>query len=263
MLGQIPLQLKAFFRVLNRRSLREFLKFTDYANSYSIRGLFGEALRLRRNLLQLHGRRMVSGPLDRRYAFFGLHMQPESSIDVFAHFFSNQPAVIELMARSLPPTHALLVKLHKSDAPNYSSAELDRLARLPAVELVSPYANTYELIRNADLIFSIQGTIGLEGALLGKPVIMFGDSPTKVFPNVSTAGKATDLPRLVREKLAERSSGRAQILEGLISYLMPFYPASANDWALVPSDLEIDGYVRIFGLLEERFAAGHSLHAIS
>ena len=183
--------------------MQKYLRYTNHVNSYSIAGLFREAYRLRRNLWGLHRRRLLTQAPVGPYVFFGLHTQPESSIDVFAHFFSNQPHVIELMARSIPPTHTLLVKLHKSDAPNYSASQLAQLARFPGVQLVSPYADTYSLIKGADLVFSIQGTIGLEGALLGKPVIMFGDSPIRNFPSVATIGKTRDLPILVRKKLAE------------------------------------------------------------
>jgi hypothetical protein len=182
--------------------------------------------------------------------FFGLHMQPEASIDVFAHFFSNQARVIELMSRSIPPTHALLVKLHKSDVPNYSREHLERLARFPGVRLVSPYADTYELIKNADLVFAIQGTIGLEAGLLGRPLVMFGDSPTLAFPSASAFGKTTDLPALVRAKLAERTPPREQIVEGFTSYLLPFYPASHNDWNFVPDEASIGKYVQLFRLME-------------
>jgi hypothetical protein len=178
-------------------------------------------------------------------------MQPESSIDVFAHFFSNQNYVVELMARSLPPTHTLLIKLHKSDVPNYSRALLSQWTAFPGVRIVSPYADTFQFIKRADLIFSIQGTIGLEGALLGKPVIMFGDSPTKVFPSVSTIGRTPDLPALVRQKIDEGAPGRAAIVEAFAAYLAPFYPASRNDWTISPSDDEIDGYAHLIGLLEK------------
>jgi hypothetical protein len=247
---QIPRQIGTLARVIKRRRLREFLKFTDYENSYSVSAQFREALRLRRNLWQLHRRRLLDRPIEGRYAFFGLHMQPESSIDVLAHFFSNQLRVIELMSRSLPPTHKLLVKLHKSDAPNYSSAWLARLTSFPAVELVSPYADSFELISHADLVFSIQGTIGLEAALLGKPLILFGDSPTKVFPSASTIGKTSDLPDLVRAKLAESAPSRTQIVDAFACYLAPFYSASLNDWSIAPTDSQIDGYVHLFGLLQ-------------
>ena len=249
MFKQVPAQFGAFVRVLRRRRLKEFLRFTDYPQTYSFRGLVGEAFRHRKNLYLLRRRKLMNVPVQTRFVFFGLHMQPESSIDVFAHFFSNQERVVELIARSVPPTHSVLVKLHKSDSSNYSPNQLARLARFPGVKLVSPYADTVEFIKNADLIFAIQGTIGLEGALLGKPVIMFGDSPVKVFPSVSTFEKTIELPALVRRKLAEHSPGRSEILAGFAAYLAPFYPASGNDWSLKPTDAQVADYVRLIELL--------------
>jgi hypothetical protein len=257
MFGHIPAQLRSVIQVLHRRRARQHRKYSDYANSYSVAALFREAYRLRVNLLGLGRQKdlLAAPPAGKRYAFFGLHMQPESSIDVFAHFFSNQVRVIELIARSLPPTHALLVKLHKSDVPNYSPLYLRRLARFPGLHVVAPHVDALEFIKKADLVFAIQGTIGLEAALLGKPVVMFGDSPTKVFPSVSTFGKAIDLPALVRAKLAEKRPERAKIVECFATYLAPFYPASSNDWYRVPSDSEIDGYAHLFALLARSMEA--------
>jgi hypothetical protein len=253
--GQIPAQLGAIIRVLRSRRLRSFLKFTDYPKSYSIRGMVGEAFRLRKNLWLLHRRKLLDKPVREPFVFFGLHMQPESSIDVFAHFFSNQERVIELIARSIPPTHSLLVKLHKSDTLNYSTQLLARYARFPGVRLVSPYADTFEFITKADLIFAIQGTIGLEGALLGKPVIMFGDSPAKVFPSVSTIGKTIDLPALVRRKFAEAPPSRAAVVAAFAAYLAPYYPAAQNDWSITPTDAQIGDFAGLIELLREHVGA--------
>jgi hypothetical protein len=246
---RIPGQLRALLGIVRRRRLKYFYKYTNHSNSFSIRGLFGEAIRLRKNILRMPNDKLLSAPPSERYAFFGLHVQPESSIDVFAHFFSNQFHVVELIARSLPPTHILLVKLHKSDVPNYSRALLAKFAKIPGVRLVSAFADTFEFIKRADIVFSIQGTIGLEGALLGKPVIMFGDSPTKIFPSVSTLGRDPELPALVRQKLGEARPSRTVIIAAFAKYLAPYYPASGNDWTVRPSDAEIDGYVHLFALL--------------
>ncbi|HSY08591.1 MAG TPA: hypothetical protein VK820_08675 [Steroidobacteraceae bacterium] len=252
MFTHVPSQLRSVLQVLRRRKLRAHRKYSDYRNSYRLSSLFQEAYRLRKNLLNIGRQKdlLLTPPPDMRYAFFGLHMQPESSIDVFAYFFSNQFRIIELIARSLPPTHALLVKLHKSDVPNYSPAYLARLSQFPSVRVVAPHSDALQFIRKADLVVGIQGTIGLEAALLGKPVIMFGDSPIKVFPNVATFGKAIDLPALVRVKLAEEKPERSKIVESFANYLAPFYAASGNDWSIVPSDSEIDGYAHAFKLLE-------------
>jgi CDP-glycerol glycerophosphotransferase (TagB/SpsB family) len=170
---------------------------------------------------------------------------------VCAHFYSNQVRVVELISRSIPPTHKLLVKLHRSAAAHYSRSQLAEFTRFPGVQLVSPNANTREFIQKADVVFSIQGTIGLEAALLGKPVVMFADSPTKIFPNVSTIGRLTEFPDLVRKKLAEQSLDRARIVEAFMAYLTPFCRASLNDWTRRPTDAEIDGYVELFDLLGE------------
>jgi hypothetical protein len=253
-LRHLPSQLRSLWRVARRRGSARYRKYTDYRNSYTFSGLFREALRLRRNLWRLRRQVLIEQPPDEPFAFFGLHMQPESSIDVFAHFFSNQVRVIEVISRSLPPTRSLLVKLHKSDAPNYSTAYLARLRRFPGVRVVAPGADSVAFIRKAELVFAIQGTIGLEAALLGKPVIMFADSPFKCFPSVATLGRTADLPGLVRAKLAEPRPERAAIVAAFASYLAPFYPASHNDWHVRPTDAEIEGYVQFLRLLLSRLA---------
>jgi hypothetical protein len=253
-LKQLPVQVATLPRVIAKGRRKHYLRFTNAKNTYSLGGLIHEAVRLRKNVWRMPHEVLHQYPGDRPYAFFGLHTQPESSVDVWAHFFSNQLQVIEMMARSMPPTHTLYVKLHKSDIPNYSRAALGRMLKIPGVKLVSPGADTYKYIRDAAIIFSIQGTIGLEGALFGKPVIMFGDSPVKIFPSVTTFGRTIDLPSLVRQKLVQPVPSRDSIVEALASYLAPFYPGSSNDWTQRPTDLEIDGYVRVFRLLEEYVA---------
>ena len=80
----------------------------------------------------------------------------------------------------------------------------------PGVELVRPFVDTRSFIERADLVVAIQGTMGLEAALLGKPVIMLGESPVTKFRNASNIGELEDLPELVRSKLSEPKPTRRQ-----------------------------------------------------
>jgi hypothetical protein len=246
---RIPSQLKALFETFHRGYAGQYNKYTDAKITYSVSAMFRESLRFRRNAIGVQQKWFTVEPPAEPFVFFGLHFQPESSIDVCAHFFSDQVRVVELMSRSLPPTHKLLVKLHKSAAAHYSRSQLAEFTRFPGVQLVSPFAKTREFIEKAALVFSIQGTIGLEAALLGKPVIVFADSPTKIFANVSSVGRLTELPTLVRKKLSEKMPERAATMEDFMAYLAPFCPASLNDWTIRPTDEEIDGYVDLFDLL--------------
>jgi hypothetical protein len=125
----------------------------------------------------------------------------------------------------------------------------------PGVELVAPSADTFSFIRAASLVIAIQGTIGLEAALLRKPVIMLGDSPFTVFPGVSRVGEIPDLPALIRAKLVEAPPERRAIVSGYAEYLAPYLPASSNDWNERLTDDEIAAYVELFAALEQFVAA--------
>jgi len=97
--------------------------------------------------------------------------------------------------------------------------------------------------------FSVKGSIGLETARLGGPVIVMGDSPITSFPSVSPIGKFAELPGLVRRKLGERPPARQQVLDAYCKFLSPFAPAGYNDWTIRRDDSEILGYANLFAAL--------------
>jgi hypothetical protein len=61
-------------------------------------------------------------------------------------------------ARSIPPTHKLMVKIHKSDATNYSREQLNRMRSFPGVELVAPSADR-EIVAYTDLFSALSGIL--------------------------------------------------------------------------------------------------------
>lgn len=255
---RIPARFSALVRTLRRSRLREHLQFTEgpglHEASTALKHLYsrGQARRAIDSIPTL------ADPPAAPYVLFGLHYQPESSIDVWAPFFSNQMWVIELLSRSIPPSHRLLVKIHKSDIASYSSAQLSRMRSFPGVELVRPFADTRGFIENADVIVSIQGTMGLEAALLGKPVISLGESPIAVFPSVSRIGDIRCLPQLIRSKLAESRPSRSEIIDAYATYLAPFIRASHNDWRMKIDREALDGYQRLFDALRRYVVEGSS-----
>ncbi|OGT14845.1 MAG: hypothetical protein A3J49_10835 [Gallionellales bacterium RIFCSPHIGHO2_02_FULL_57_16] len=254
-IAKLPKRLLALHRTIRKCRLREFLQFTEGQTDYSLSAVmvqFHRAARARKALSRVGALKV---PPATPYVLFGLHLQPEASTDVWAPFFSNQMWVIELLSRSIPPTHKLLVKIHKSDVSHYSRAQYAKMQSFPGVELVAPFADTRNFIQKADLIVSIQGTMGLEAALLGQPVIMLGDSPITIFPSVSGIGEIPDLPILMRKKLAESPPSRVEIVDAYASYLAPFSPASYNDWTARKTDEEIDNYVILFNTLK-RYVLG-------
>jgi len=208
-------------------------------------------MRKRRNTILFPKNLLIHQPPTVRFALFALHMQPESSIDAWAPFFADQFILINQIVRAMPPNMQLLVKMHISDADNYSSKQLRELFALPNVQIVHPAASSRDFINQAGLIFGIQGTICLESALLGKPVLMFGESPYLHFPSVERTGRITDLPKQIRKAIAKPKPGREEILAAYVQYLARYMPAKYNDWTKPLSDEDVAKLTACFDRLRE------------
>jgi len=257
-LANLRRRTQALVRTARNARERQHLQFTEARNRYSVRSVLRFFRRAAHARNAIAAYRAFERPPLVRYVLFGLHLQPESSIDVWAPFFANQLWVVELLSRAIPPTHRLLVKIHKSDISNYSREQLDRMTSFPGVQIVAPFSDTRAFIERADLVITIQGTMGLEAALLGKPVIVLGDSPLVEFPHVARIGDLTELPTLVRRQLVAPAASRREIVNAYAAYLAPFLPASYNDWTTVISDAQIEDYVRLVAALRRHVLLGEA-----
>lgn len=175
--------------------------------------------------------KLMHEPPLHRFAFYPLHMQPESSIDNWEPFYADQLTLVRQMVRALPPDLPLLIKLHISDADNYSPRQLNELRALPGVRLVHPTARARAFLEKADLVFGIQGTASLEAAMLGRPVLMFGQSPYLRFPGVKKVVAIPELPREIHAALHQEPPPRADIVNALAAFLARYMPGLFNDWS--------------------------------
>ena len=215
--------------------------------------LLKQFLRKKSNILLMNKTLFVNDVPNEKFVFYGLHMQPESSIDVMAPFYSNQLEIVKSISRAAPINYKVLVKIHISDADNYSPKQLKEFLNIPNVSLVSPFVGSKEFIMSADLLISIQGTIALEGALLGKPVIVFGNSAYLKFSSVKKVNIIEDLPLLVEKQLAMDKVADEQILVDYTNLLLNYLPSCSDDWPTTLSsglsNIEEKNYTSIFDQL--------------
>ncbi|MDB4684341.1 hypothetical protein OAF68_01620 [Akkermansiaceae bacterium] len=235
--------------VLNR--IYSYFKFGGHSFiEPKISFLFLQYMRKKSNIIFMAKSLFIDKVPTDRFIFYGLHMQPESTIDVMAPFYSNQLEVIRSISRAAPTNFKILVKIHVSDADNYSSRQLKEFLKIPNVLLVSPFVESREFIFRSDLLVSIQGTIALEGALLGKPVIVFGDSAYLKFDTVEKVNIIEDLPLLVEKQLARNKATEEQILNDYTNLLLNYLPSSSDDWPKTLKDglssQQVINYTAIF-----------------
>lgn len=247
-LVKIKVHIPLLLRKMKNKLFNKSSKYTENSILYVIK----QYIRKRLNMIFLPKSWFLTKPSAKPYAFLGLSMQPESTLDVFAPFYSDQFEVIDKIARSIPPTHELLVKLHISDADNYSRKQLSYLLNLPGVKLVSPTVNSRYFIEKASLIFTVAGTMAIEAGLLGKPCLMFGKMTYLKFPSVARVEDITELPKLIRAKLKEDTPSRDSILKAYIDYLKPQFKATHNDWSTNEVSIkEKEGFAKIFYALNK------------
>jgi len=105
---------------------------------------------------------------DKKYALLALHKQPEASIDVLGRYAEDQLQNIRNIWRILPENCLLVIKEHTNAIGDRSLSFYREINKLPRVVLIDEKIDSYILIRNADYIFSVSGTIAYEAALLDK-----------------------------------------------------------------------------------------------
>ncbi|MCP4569370.1 MAG: UDP-N-acetyl glucosamine 2-epimerase [FCB group bacterium] len=113
----------------------------------------------------------VKLPPVRPYVLNTLHVQPEASVDVMGAYTSCQPELIRALARSIPATHDLYVKEHPVSVGTRPPEFYKAITSTPGVQLIDPFADSHQLIRHADLVIALSGTIAYEAALYGKPAM--------------------------------------------------------------------------------------------
>lgn len=141
-------------------------------------------------------------PSSNGYIYYPLHVDPEASTQVLSPMLTDQLAVIEALAKSLPAGTTLVVKDHFPMLGRRPRDFYARIHRMPRVILVSPMAESLSLIRDCSLVATISGTAAWEAMLLGVPALVLGDSPfVRIDSGVVHAASMTDLPKVVRQAL--------------------------------------------------------------
>jgi hypothetical protein len=133
------------------------------------------------------------------FVYFPLHLSPEASTMVLAPDFVDQLAVIDRLAMRIPLSHKLYVKEHPTMIGRRPAGYYERIRRHPNVRLINPLSDSMALTRRADLVAVITGTVGWEAILMGRQVLMFGESFFSHLGFCHRAGEMADLGPLMKE----------------------------------------------------------------
>jgi len=132
---------------------------------------------------------------NKKYIFYGLHLQTESHVALHSYPYMNQINVIESISRSLPYGYTLYVKPHPWWAHNLQLSTIKQIKKIPSVKLIHPNNPIKKIIKFSKGIVTLNATTGIEALVFGKPVIALSqvNSYTEFHQK---AARCTDLYRL-------------------------------------------------------------------
>lgn len=132
------------------------------------------------------------------FLLYPLHYHPESSTSIQAGAYLNEYEVIRNIAFSLPAGLILYVKDHVSAFAYPSLDFYKKLAKLPNVKLISPFANTKNLIRKCAAVITLTSTVGYEALMMNKRVFVYGDVFYKLHPNAVVVKNTSELFEILK-----------------------------------------------------------------
>lgn len=161
-----------------------------------------------------------------RYVFFPLHTEPEVSLLVYGRPYVNQIEIVRMLAVSLPIDTVLVVKEHPWMVGKRSLAAYEKMLNIPRVRFADPALEARALVKHADLVAVITGSVALEAAMLGTPVITFGDCPYNLLPRtmVRRCADPRHLQIEVREAIREHKTDE----RALLAYVAAVLETSAS-----------------------------------
>jgi hypothetical protein len=109
-----------------------------------------------------------------QFVYFPLQTEPEMSLQGMSPEFFDQLWAIAMVARDLPAGVKLVVKETIYGMGRRPRDFYEQILRLKNTVLLDVQELGVEVVKVADAVVTISGTAGLEAALIGKPVIAFG-----------------------------------------------------------------------------------------
>ena len=112
---------------------------------------------------------------------FFLHFEPEKTTLPNGDLLGDQLYLVQHAAAQMPRGTKLYVKEHPSQLLSAMNGHVGRpsnfysdLASIPRVQIVPPQRDLSALIRSAEVILTVTGTVAVEGLFWGKTVVYFG-----------------------------------------------------------------------------------------
>lgn len=198
---------------------RLYWRLRGYAKgrAYLLRDEIGLTLRQYRDMRRLARQaRTTLADLDgTNFVFYPLHVEPESALQTLSPEYFFQLAAIAAISRDLPAGTILAVKEHLAGIGRRPTEFIDQIASFKNVVLLRAHEYGQDVVRKARAVVTITSSAGFEAAVMGKPVLTFGQHNVFGFlPHVRVIRDHADIRPALQHALSDRFDGESARRDG-------------------------------------------------
>jgi len=136
-----------------------------------------------------------------KFVFFPLHCPYDMQLTVRAPQYLDQAYVVKECYKSLPAGYKLYVKEHHASVGAYDVGFIRSINKMENARVINPYHDSHDLIRHASAIIVINSTVGWEGILYHKPVVVLAHPFYRGFGVTYDVDNLFDLPSKLNDAL--------------------------------------------------------------
>ncbi len=111
-----------------------------------------------------------------KYIYYPFHVPLDVQLTMRCPEFLNQEALVGYIARVIPLGYKLYVKEHPAAIGGHQLSRMRDILRDKNIRLIHPRYNSFDLIKNAGCVITINSKVGFEAIMQGKPVVVLGST---------------------------------------------------------------------------------------
>ncbi len=160
-----------------------------------------------------------------RYIYFPFHVPCDVQLTSRSRLFYFQEGFVEYLSRIIPYGYKLYIKEHPASVGGHSFPVLKKILKQHNnVVLIHPKTNSYDLIKNAELIISINSKVGFEAIMQGEKVVVVGDAFYKHKGVTYDVDNLNDLEKVINVALNSEAPTKEKIMNFLGKTYQWSYP---------------------------------------
>ena len=201
-------------------------------NPYRFNFFIRKYIRLKRvtNLRKNEKKAISHISIDKQFVYFPLHFEPERTTNPDGGIFHDQFIALIKLRDFVPKNIDIIVKEHPSQffmadkgSKGRSPLFYNLIKNIRGVKLIDSNYNSIELIIKSNFLATISGSVALEGALLGKKAIIFGDTWFNNCPNIFSWNNGINYSSFIDKELLNHHHIKVFLQNLMKGYSIPSF----------------------------------------